>query len=229
MQIQLLTTKAEMQAGISKIIFDRIDRSVNSSISIVENILARKIREAIEASPVWKSLGGDSPTGLDAHFGIPKSENASRLEAIMKEWLNQINVYQKSKSVVGTQYRSVIRIEAIESNWAKVSDMPEGITINDQSRRRDVLRWLEWLLIGNISLPADISQFKIDFRAAPQSRSGKAIMVKSNDSPYQFPYSEIGGEPTPNDNFATRAFEDLFKNEQTIKKEFERTVIDALQ
>lgn len=228
MRIDLTTTKAEMQAGISKIIFDRIDSSVLSAVSIIKGILEKNIRLAIESSDVWKSLRGDSNTGLDAHFGIPKEENSSRLESIMKAWLEQINVYQKSQSRVGTRYRSVIRIEAIESDWATVTKLDAGVTTNKQKHRTDELRWLEWLLIGNISLPSDISSYKIDFRSVPQSRSGKAIMVKTNENPYQFPYTEIGGEPTPNDNFATRAFETLVSQEKIIMAEFEKAVRSAL-
>lgn len=221
--IKLLTTKNQLRNQIDIALSKRI--SGPDIVGKFQEILRKFIQETIEATSVWKSIGGDSSTGLDAHFGIPKGQNDSRRDALLDIWKQQIRVRvlpRRAKTLIA------VRLEAIESDWTKVSTDPAGITTSKQG----TLAWVDWLLNGNVSLDSRINKYNIQFdfdESKHQSRSGKAIMEFDKENPYQFPIDLVGGQPDANNNFISRAFEETITDKRKeLKETFMRLIANAL-
>lgn len=224
--IRLLTTPADLKKQINDALKKRLGRNLKSSEDLFSGILRTFVKKTIENTEVWASLKGNSDRGLDAHFGIWAGQIDSRLQALMEIWLNQIQV-----RVFPSTGKELVRVSlrAVRSDWAEISESAAGKTYSAPSG--ETLAWMDWLLNGNVSLSSKIDEYNISFDLKPgdRSRSGKAVMRISPNNPYKFPLDLVGGEPSANNNFVTRAFDvAVSDNNKEIKAEFMRIIQSAL-
>lgn len=232
MKIKILTTKNDLQKQITLSILKKLTARLEGARDVFEGILRTYVKNTIKNTEVWQSLSGNSETGLDAHFGIPASENEDRLKELMNIWLKQIKVRVYKPKKIGGVYQFRVKLFAIHNDWKEISDASAGKTFSKPSQ--ETLAWMDWLLNGKISLSDKITNYDIKFdisdKEQHKSRSKKAIMVLSKTSSYNFPVDLVGGEPNATDNFIIRAFEATIANNNIILRDaFIRTIINAIK
>ena len=206
---------------LSKPFYDK--KNLEGIADIVRGIVIA----AIISTDTWKSLAGNSPKGLDAHFGIPKGENADRLRSLLDIWSKEVRVVPHNIKRGRDQNIFSYTFYAIQADWANVLNSSAGRVINDSSNSRlgkttTVIPWLQWLLIAGDQ--TKISGYQIAFgNYGKNSRSGKAIMKPQMEwiVPPEFsPFST-------DNNFITRALEDLSK-EGSILREKLTLILQAI-
>jgi len=189
--------------------------------TIIEAVVQRYVVTAIRSSQVWQNIINGGAEGLDAHFGIPSGEVNSRLETLLDIWSKEILVKPQPIKRRPRTFTFSYKFYAIKADWADVLSNPAGVTINNSKNARKGiaathLPWLEWLLVSGDQL--EIEGYHIDFNNYAQSRSGKAFMRPQLS--WKVPPQEGVGFST-NNNFVTKALEDLTKD-QNFRKNLTR-------
>lgn len=157
-----------------------------SKVNNIKSVVSELILNRIRASRTWISiLNGTGDSNLRAHFGIPKGEESSRLNAILGIWAKEI-VVRPNSIILRSNDRFVISYDffAIKADWAEVLNSKDGITPNN-SKNPDApkeIPWLRWLLVAGDQL--EINGYfitPIKEGGYPRSRSGSAVMRKPKD------------------------------------------------
>ena len=99
------------------------------------------VKEAIESQGEYQSLLRGE---LKDELGIPNP--ASRVNAIVDAWINNVEVNTRPVSVSGSGLKGGIFIGMIKQDYSDVLGMDQA-TIVDQ-KTGSVIPWLYWLLLG---------------------------------------------------------------------------------
>lgn len=181
MPIKLIDSKKEIIRKINEEAINIFkNKFYNNNIKDeIEEGVQHFILKYIRNTKVWQSLLNGGKKGLDAHFGIPREQLASKLESLLSIWANEISIKAEAVKFLGDTFIMTYKIEAIRADWADVLSSDAGVTWNYSRNYPAGLRlpWLEWLLVSGDQLVID--GYTIDFGDYPSpkpSRSGKAIM-----------------------------------------------------
>ena len=170
----------------------RIPRVVND----IRNDISYKLKKVFVYAPEYESLiTGD----LGQHFGIPSSEAASKLDAIINKLADDIQVSFTKFVVRGGGIGGGIKVSIIDADLKDILSMSDGDIRTDKGQN---LPWLEWLLIEGDKII--IRDYEIKFGSFANSRAGGAIMSMSSGGIWRVPPQFSG---TINDNWITRAID----------------------
>jgi len=207
------------QAGINKLYKEFYSPTILNSI---ERAVQTFVLASIENTETWRSLKGAGDESLFGQFGIPKEQLAGKLAGLLEIWSREIRVVPQNVRRFPQTFSLSYKFYAIEATWANVLGSRIGVTINESKNALEgnaprEIPWLEWLLVsGN---DGKVSGYNISFKdysKSRYSRSGIALMIKAKGVEWNIP-SAFGGATT-NNNFVTRALEELVKGNQSFRR-----------
>lgn len=181
---------------------DELNRVITKAVPNIQTAIQNRSRVFFETSKEARALIHGP---LNAHFGIPKGEEAYRVGAIIQTVINNIEVTSKKVSVLGYRLGGGITVGAIVADFSDVLNHPEATITTDKG---EVLPWLHWLLLeGDRIIIADYNiRFGNYSSNKFNSRSEQAIMYKSGTGMWRVPPQYSG---TANNNWLTRAIFDV--------------------
>ena len=163
-------------------------------VSGIKSRLVDLVRNSIMASPEYGAIVGGE---LRGELGLP--DGAQRIDAIISRWAEGISVkYVKGR---GTAL-GMIDIGVLQSDWEDVLSMQEAELSYASRKGVKTLEWLRWLLKEGGAVIVSQYDFIPEKRG---SRTGLGIMVRRRGG-WKVPAQFAG---TEEDNFATRALEDI--------------------
>lgn len=193
-----INAKIQLQQGfdsyfrneVKKEIIKKLTASINRITESIETAIQALVKDKLMTSNVVNSIAGGR---LRAELGLV--DGAARIGNIIETWANSVEVkYVKKLGDFGG-----IMVTMQDQDYANVLSMPEAEFITEKGV---VLEWLRWLLIeGNNKIVS--SHF---FKSSTRGRTGSGIMVERQGASWKVPKQFAG---TDNDNFATRALEDI--------------------
>jgi len=194
MKLKMVLTESnkKIKDDILKIIFNHIDNTINTSLNTIKNKTQDILSLAMKNEPEYSSLKLGQ---LRMELGI---ENTDVVDSIVDKILQTISV-TKTLKYNSRGLSGGIKITVLSDNELQsIINSSEG-NIEDPLRGYS-LPWLEWLLTRGVS--PIIKNYKVETGSYPNSRTGMAIMVRS-DSDWQIPPQFAG---TNDNNWITRAF-----------------------
>lgn len=186
----------EKNSDIVKIILDtlkdQVEKTINKALPSIENDIKIIVRDALISEPEYGSLKAGT---LRAELGIADVAN---IDHIVDALVNTLKVSKNPIRANTNTLSGGFTITMIKS------DDISGIIYTDEANVIDNIRgyslpWLEWLLLkGNETL---VQNYSVNYTSNPRSRSGMALMIKSNSN-WRVPPNFSG---KMNDNWTTRA------------------------
>lgn len=198
--VRLSLKLIESDIEIDKKIRKALIKEVNKVMTRLTNKSVKPIRELVKNTlmeqPEVKSLDGGI---LAAEFGLP--DGGRRIEDIIEFWVNHIIVSKKKATASGGKLNASLTIKMIPTNFEDVLGLDSATIVTEKGQ---TLPWLEWLLkFGDRVIVRDYTIF---FGSKRRSRSGDAIMVRSNKRGWGVPSAFSG---TVDNNFVTRALDEI--------------------
>lgn len=170
----------------------------------VKKILEEAIKESFEYNDLLDGL-------RRAEFGLDNPQ--SRLDAVIQVWLDSVKTTIIPIIISGKNFKGGMEITAIQSSYLDVLALRESIVFSKGGQ----VPWLEWMLVGLSSPSTFIKNYTIIFKPTIRgSRSGHAIMAKSDNYDYRVPNELLGSQK---DNWITRL---ISKMEPQLIAELER-------
>lgn len=171
--VELLSSVAEIQNSILSSLSEILQKAISKSVPEIQRNMKTLVQQSLKTEPEYLSLtGGD----LRYHFGIADVSNVDRVIDAVTDTLN-IQINKISSSNQGLTGGLIITMlgagdlnNIIASNPAQVRDSERGYS----------LPWLEWLLLRNNEII--INNYDVKFGPNPSSRTGNAVMIKSDNS-----------------------------------------------
>ena len=206
--LEVLETPDQFKQKVLNAICAHINPRVFTKISKLQEEVAKRLRNIIEASEGYKLLTSDAHTIGD--FGFPQGDAKPYLDAIIDKICESITITFSPFLVATNRIRGSIKIGAVIADFSDVLSIPEAY-ISYYSRRFQGmvnLDWLSWLLEkGNKII---IRDFHIEY-VGGAGRSGEALMRMSGSWRVD---PQISG--TLRDNWITRAVTDKATVEQEL-------------
>jgi hypothetical protein len=140
-------------------------------------------------------------------------DGAARIANIVQQFADEIQV----TFVPGLGDFGGIKIGILEASYSRVLSLPASEFVTEKGKP---LEWLRWLLQegGN----RIVIGYSFKDGSAARSRTGSGIMIERQGSAWSVPVQFQG---TDNNNFATRALEDLEDNiEVIVRRELARII-----
>lgn len=189
--IKLVDSGGQIQRKIVRALTERmntvLDNVANSVVKPIRNIVNKSL---ISQPEVASLANGD----LAAEFGLPDGLN--RIQTIIDFWTSNVIVKKRRITTSGGRFSGGLTISMIRSDFSDVFRLNES-TITTANGIE--LPWLQWLLMFGDQII--VRDYEVEFNPRGRSRSGEAIMVRSQRGwgvPPQF-------SGTVNANFVTRA------------------------
>tara|TARA_Y100001938_G_C8089294_1_gene434067 strand:- start:1021 stop:1662 length:642 start_codon:yes stop_codon:yes gene_type:complete len=187
---------------------NKILKSLPRAIANIEKSIRILVINSLEAAPEYQSIAG----GILRHqFGLV--DGAARIANIVQQFADEIQV----TFVPGLGDFGGIKIGILETSYSRVLSLPASEFVTEKGKP---LEWLRWLLQegGN----RIVIGYSFKDGSAARSRTGSGIMIERQGSAWSVPVQFQG---TDNNNFATRALEDLEDNiEVVVRRELSRVI-----
>lgn len=187
---------------------NKILKSLPRAIANIEKSIRILVINSLEAAPEYQSIAG----GILRHqFGLV--DGAARIANIVQQFADEIQV----TFVPGLGDFGGIKIGILETSYSRVLSLPASEFVTEKGKP---LEWLRWLLQegGN----RIVIGYSFKDGSAARSRTGSGIMIERQGSAWSVPVQFQG---TDNNNFATRALEDLEDNiEVIVRRELARII-----
>ena len=177
-----------------------------------QRLIKPLIESALKEEPEYNSLIAGQ---LRLEFGIP---DTSKVDSVISKLADTVSITKNAIRIGPRGLSGGFTIYALKADDMGGVIADESAMVIDDTNGYS-LPWLEWLLLkGNKVI---VQQHEVRVGANANSRTGMAIMVKSNKG-WRVPPEFVG---TMRNNWTTRAVERL-ENEirQLIKKEIEANV-----
>lgn len=191
----------EKNSDITKLILEQLQKQVdnilNKSISYIVNDIKLLVKNALINEPEYISLKAGT---LKAEFGI---YNTSDIDTVIDLLVNTLDIKKQPTKILTNSLSGGFNLTMIKT------DDISGVIYTDSGNVQDTvngytLPWLEWLLLrGNETI---VQNYSVSYNNSPRSRSGLALMVKSNTN-WRVPPNFAG---TTNDNWTTRAIDKIY-------------------
>tara|TARA_R110002012_G_scaffold200610_2_gene369575 strand:+ start:8388 stop:9029 length:642 start_codon:yes stop_codon:yes gene_type:complete len=200
------TQKFEKQVRLE--VRDKILKSLPRTIGAIEKNIRNLVTSSLEAAPEYQSIAG----GILRHqFGL--FDGAARIANIVQAFADEIQVV----FVPGLGDFGGIKIGILETSYSRVLSLPAAEFVTEKGKP---LEWLRWLLQegGN----RIVIGYSFKNGSSQRSRTGNGIMIERQGSAWSVPPQFQG---TDDNNFATRALEDLEDNiEVIVRRELARVI-----
>lgn len=195
LNLSLLETNSQISNAIMDGIREVLDNAIRKSVPRITNDMKAMMVDALMSEPEYSSLISGK---LRADFGI---RDTSVVNQIVNRLAETITVTTKPINIKSNGLTGGLTVQMIPS-----TDFG-GIIFQDIAQTKDdkgySLPWLEWLLLQ--SNKTIVKNYEVQYGSSPYSRSGMALMIKSN-SDWRVP-PEFAG--STNNNWTTRAIEKL--------------------
>lgn len=210
--IKILESNQQITKSILQILQKELSKTISKAIPFIQQKIIESLKQALKQEPEYSSLLAGK---LKAELGLP---NSISIDSIIEQLADTTTVTAKPISIVSNGLSGGILIRAIQS------DNISNIIFSDQAYVVDSkgysMPWLEWLLLkGNET--AIVKQYDVKYGSYPTSRSGMAVMVKS-DQNWRVP-PEFKG--TAEDNWTTRA---ISRIDTEITKIIQQEILRAI-
>lgn len=180
----------KFEQDVKKEISKGLMSSMNLITESIEFALQTLVQDRLMTAPEVQSIASGP---LRVQLGLP--DGASRIASIIELWADSIEVtYVKALSDFGG-----IIIDFVDKDYGMALSLPAA----DFTTEKGVsLPWLRWLLLeGDRPIVNSYS-----FKPSRFGRTKGGIMVKRENASWKVPAQAQG---TANDNFATRALENI--------------------
>lgn len=210
--LQLLDSDASVQKKILQSLAIELKGVFTKASERIKKQLQIMVKEAIESQGEYQQLLSGQ---LKDELGIPNP--ASRVNAIVDTWINNVEVNTKSVSISGSSLKGGIFIGMIQQNYSDVLGMSEATIVD--SKTGSVIPWLYWLLLGGGGIL--VKDYAIKIGPSRRSRTGNAVMVKSLKN-WRMPAQYVG---VADNNWVYRAISGLdSKIENMMQAELEKSL-----
>jgi hypothetical protein len=196
--LDLIDKNIDITKVILENLKDQISKHIQKILPKITLEIKNLVKEALIGEPEYASLKAGT---LRAELGISDPESVDK---VIEAMVNTIEIKENPIKTTGNGLSGGFIFTMIKS------DDINGIIYTDIAsvvdRKGDYsLPWLEWLLLkGNESL---VQNYSVNYSSSSRSRSGLAIMIKS-DSSWRVPSNFSG---TPENNWTTRAISKIEK------------------
>lgn len=206
--VKLLESNSQIRKLILNALMGDVQNTINKSIGIIENKIKQVVLEALRNEPEYASLKGGQ---LRYELGIPDSTS---IDLVVQSLANTFKLIPKPLKITNLGLGGGFQLTMIgrddvdnisNSDYASVFDTNGGYS----------LPWLKWLLFEGTK--PIVKNYEVKMGPNPNSRTGMAVMVKSNDD-WKVPPQFAG---TPTSNWITRA---LSSTEEKISNIIRTTI-----
>lgn len=209
--LKLLDKPSDVSKKITRSLTKEINKVIKKALPAIESDFRPLITDALKKQPEYGSLMSGT---LKYDFGIADSGSVNKIVEFLASnaTITTKNITAGSGGITGGFF----------IGFMKTDDM-NGLIYTDIASVVDsgnVLPWLQWLLYHGTS--PIIKQYQVQYGPNIHSRTGNAIMVKS-DSSWSVPPSFAGKQ---NDNWTTRAAKSINDNDimNIVKNNIERYI-----
>jgi len=193
LSLKILETDSQIRNLILQEIKKVVDNSISKSIPKIINEIKPVVESALKSEPEYQSLINGK---LKAELGIPDS---SQVDSVINLMVNTLKINYVSTNIGNLGLSGGFQLTMLESSTlgGVIASTPAYVTdIKGYS-----MPWLEWLCLKNNALI--VRNFDVKYGSDPNSRTGMAIMVPSNNS-WRVPPEFAGSQDK---NWTTRAIE----------------------
>ena len=175
-----------LEEAIIKQVGENIQRNLNINKQRILNKLRAYLEEVFWNNKIVKNLQSDSPDGLRADVGVEANEMKTILTQILDALKRGIYIQEFRVQKLGSDFKLISKLTMVKENYSDILSV-EGTSY--PSNGYDI-EWLKWILYnaGEFVL---LTQHRIlrhlKERDKHKSRSGLALMVKSNNSVWRVP------------------------------------------
>lgn len=196
MAVKIIESISRIASGFVKEMASILNKVLPRTVSSIKRDIQAALPTILRSSPVYEAIVSGT---LSGDFGIPKGQEKERMDGIIEILSQSIEVRVQRVSALGQRLLGGLEVyimaedfnAAVESTFAKV--------VTDDGKE---LNWMEWLLFEGDKII--VAGYDVKFGNFDNSRSGKAIMVKSRSNFWRVPPQFSG---TETDNWITRAIE----------------------
>ena len=193
LSLKILETDSQIRNLILQEIKKVIDHSISKAVPRIINEIKSIVETALKSEPEYQSLINGQ---LKAELGIPDS---SQVDSVISLMVNTLKINYVSTKIGNLGLSGGFELTMLESATLG------GVITSSPAYVTDVIGysmpWLEWLCLKNNALI--VRNFDVKYGSDPNSRTGMAIMVPSNDS-WRVPPEFAGSKDK---NWTTRAIE----------------------
>jgi len=185
LQVRIRESEKEISRKILRGLINIYNRNVDRIIPTLTNRIQEETRKLYEKSSIYEALDVDGE--LAYHLGIPRNQSRVRIDTIIYSIIKGIKVERgniKGFNVVGS-----VLVYILRSDLREIFNLPaDVITVTNVSRQYPqgmILPIMEWLLREGDRIT--ISQYEIRLQPDARSRSGGALMIKSDAGVWRLP------------------------------------------
>lgn len=171
-------TMAQLSAGIKKEGSRILVQRALANASVISREIGIMLVKTFNDTPIARSLRGQGPEDLQAHFGLNNSTANALVDGMAGIIQSSVNILSRTANGILS-----INIRAVRSNWESYLNLPGAQYISSPSNI--TIPVLKWLLIDpsidigqaafDIVFKGEDAQFDVQINRV--SRSGRAIMV----------------------------------------------------
>lgn len=187
--MKIIETDNQIESMVAQIISQKIKKNISISITNINKKIVEAFKSALINEPEYSSLKFGL---LKYHMGLSSEINIDYIVGMISNSVNTKFLDLSSKNKIKIQ----IYVSLLDSVASILSDPNSLIT---DSLRGYKLPWLEWLLF--MGTQPIIKKYEVELGSFPYSRSGGAIMVRS-DSDWSVPSAFAGSQ---SNNWITRS------------------------
>ena len=194
--LQLLDTDKKIRKEIRDILAKKFNIAVRKGRGPLVNELKTLVPDWLAETPVIRDL--QSGGALLPEIGLPFSRGQSAADEIIHAVVESVEI---TVHRLDGKLRGGVTVYIQPGDFMNVMGISEATIDTGKTS----LPWLDWLLTAGSKVI--VRDYKIEYGSFPRkSRTGQAIMVKSNKVPYwRMPTLYAG---TISNNFITQAFEE---------------------
>ncbi len=187
-------------------------KNINRQMALCKTEITSLTRTLLEGSLI-KQPEYDAIISSDLRFELGLVDAFGRMSTIVKELVDSVDVEIKPVKVVGARFSGGMTITAVKSGYDDILSLREASFLTEKGVQLD---WLEWLLLEGTNVIIADYHFQ---GLTNVGRTGGGIMLEGDD--WGVPPEHSG---TINDNFITRAIEDIQK---PLKKVIKKCLMSA--
>lgn len=210
--LKLIESSLEIEKNILSTLKILLEQAITSSVRELSDKVQDIAKKALQSEPEYGSLKNGE---LRYNFGI---SDPSNVDVVIEKLVNTIEIEIKPIKITPKGISGGYTINMMNSqDFGGVLNIDAAMVVDDKGGYK--LPWLEWLLLRNNEFI--VKNYEVQLGPNSSSRTGNAIMVKSNDS-WRVPPAFAGSKES---NWTTRALE---KVDKEIIMTMENTLVSKL-
>jgi hypothetical protein len=210
--LQLLESSREIEKNILSTLKILLEQAIDSSIRDLSDNIKDIVKAALQSEPEYGSLKSGE---LRYNFGI---SDPSNIDVVISKLVDTIEIEIKPIKITSKGLSGGYTINMMNSqDFGGVLNIDASMVVDEKGGYK--LPWLEWLLLRNNEFI--VKDYEVQLGPNSSSRTGNAIMVRSNNS-WRVPPAFAGSQES---NWTTRALE---KVDREIIMAMENTLVSKL-